>query len=557
MILLSETHTTTDIDDNELLLNNYNVIRLDSSSKYTGGVGIYINNIWQFEIIQQYTIGLNIWWLAIKCVYENMSFIAVIVYRSPNSNSSKRQFCNFFKEWVEAIEDLNMDIFIVGDFNINWTENDIYKKEIENTITDNGLIQKVSEFTRITQYSETLIDYLITNSSKLTYAVNKGLKISDHETIEFEISYRNSKLENNKKVIEVFNYNQEKFDKELTKCGITDINKIECINESANQLNNKLNYVINKFKIKKTINSNGTKEWYNSDLRNMKNYKIRLYERASLSKSEADWVEYRTIRNKYKVMLERNKNVYIQSQISKATNQKQMWRVIKREVLKESKAEIKKVKFDNEVLSNNRVIVTKLNDYFIDSVTKINKSIPNVIYEDYIEEVNCKLKFNEITNTNLKEICMKMNNKKDYKGVNAKILLDNWSQFGEILKNLFNKSMCSGKFPQSWKGSLVVPIQKVKNTIKSEELRPVNMLSTMEKLFEKVVKVQVEKYFENNNIIIKEQSGFRKSHTCESALNWTIIEWKEHIENRKVICAVFLDFKRAFETLDRRVLLKK
>jgi hypothetical protein len=56
--------------------------------------------------------------------------------------------------------------------------------------------------------------------------------------------------------------------------------------------------------------------------------------------------------------------------------------------------------------------------------------------------------------------------------------------------------------------------------------------------------------------LINEQSGFRENHPCESSLNLVLTSWKEDIQNNKIIVGVFLDLKRAFETLERAILLK-
>lgn len=56
---------------------------------------------------------------------------------------------------------------------------------------------------------------------------------------------------------------------------------------------------------------------------------------------------------------------------------------------------------------------------------------------------------------------------------------------------------------------------------------------------------------------MERQSGFRAKHSCETALNLIIDEWKTSIAKNKVVIAVFLDFKRTFETIDRNILLTK
>ena len=83
------------------------------------------------------------------------------------------------------------------------------------------------------------------------------------------------------------------------------------------------------------------------------------------------------------------------------------------------------------------------------------------------------------------------------------------------------------------------------------------MLPNYEKILEGVVKQQLNNHMDNNKIVINEQFGFRKNHSCETAINMIQMDWKNEIENGNVVIAVFLDLKRAFETVDRSRLLRK
>ena len=103
---------------------------------------------------------------------------------------------------------------------------------------------------------------------------------------------------------------------------------------------------------------------------------------------------------------------------------------------------------------------------------------------------------------------------------------------------------------------MITPVEKVPNTKRNEEFRHINTLRTVEKIIETVVKQQLMNYMEENNIFSEYQSGFRKNYSCETAANHVINEWKDGGKRKKVI-ALFLDFKRAFETIDREILLKK
>jgi len=72
-----------------------------------------------------------------------------------------------------------------------------------------------------------------------------------------------------------------------------------------------------------------------------------------------------------------------------------------------------------------------------------------------------------------------------------------------------------------------------------------------------VVKKQLEKYLENNNIITEHQSDFRNGYSCETAIQIIVDEWKLMVSERKMIGVIFMDLKRAFETIDRERLLAK
>lgn len=83
------------------------------------------------------------------------------------------------------------------------------------------------------------------------------------------------------------------------------------------------------------------------------------------------------------------------------------------------------------------------------------------------------------------------------------------------------------------------------------------MVPPYEKLLEMCVNEQLVDYIEKNNILSVYQAGFRRKNSCESALQTVLFNWKNALNNGKLVGVVFLDFKRAFETIDRQLLLLK
>lgn len=122
---------------------------------------------------------------------------------------------------------------------------------------------------------------------------------------------------------------------------------------------------------------------------------------------------------------------------------------------------------------------------------------------------------------------------------------------------MINALLSEGYCPDGWKTSTIISIPKVRKPKKASDFRPINVLPVYEKVLELVVKKQIEDYLESNGILTDNQSGFRRHHSCETALQFVVDEWKMRIDERKMVGVIFLDLKRAFEIIDRNRLLVK
>ncbi|XP_045541842.1 uncharacterized protein LOC106718371 [Papilio machaon] len=126
-----------------------------------------------------------------------------------------------------------------------------------------------------------------------------------------------------------------------------------------------------------------------------------------------------------------------------------------------------------------------------------------------------------------------------------------------IITKMVNKSIETNTFPSSWKKALVKPIQKINTVLELKDLRPISILPVLSKVLEKVVLVQVLKYLENKNIIPKLQSGFRKAHGTETALLQVTDDLTEASDMGLSSIMVLLDYSRAFDCLEPKLLLAK
>lgn len=537
--------------ESEIQLDEYNHFSTLSNSNRTGGLIVYFNKLWQVNLLCEIVCDSKYWITAYNVKYQEKVMIIAAVYRSPSSQEA--DFYEAFEEVVETICERNADIIITGDFNVDWDKSSCYKNKLEQIFNDNGLKQLVQEFTRVTNNSRTIIDYVISNSPKIKVNNSIKNKISDHEIIEINVEHYNTKLK--KQEIDVFKYNKRLFNREIR--AIMKFDESSELNSNVFYFDECLESTIRNFCIKKTISGdNFGKKWFNRQLRHLKYEKIRKYNKAKVVNTELAWSNYKIARNIYKAQLNREKTKYINNKISFTNNQKEMWKNIKNLVLKKSYCDIQSVIFSDIEYKNSHEIAENFNNYFVNSIKEIRDNIETVQYINNVELNNTKFEFHMITTIELKNICKSLKKKDDYNKVNINIILDNWDVMGNILLNIINKSLETGIFPESWKTSMITPIEKITKARNCEDFRPINTLKLCEKILEKVVKVQLEEYLEGNNILSKYQSGFRGGFSCETAVNYVINRWKNIDKNKKVM-AMFLDFKRAFETIDRDILIKK
>ena len=90
-----------------------------------------------------------------------------------------------------------------------------------------------------------------------------------------------------------------------------------------------------------------------------------------------------------------------------------------------------------------------------------------------------------------------------------------------------------------------------------DNYRPISLLSSISKTFEKVVFNQVYEYFTNNDLLYNSQYGFRKLHSTEYASLEMADRISQYLDVGKLPITVYLDLSKAFDTINHEILLKK
>ena len=103
----------------------------------------------------------------------------------------------------------------------------------------------------------------------------------------------------------------------------------------------------------------------------------------------------------------------------------------------------------------------------------------------------------------------------------------------------------------------ITPILKNGSACESGNYRPIAVLSSFSKVLEKLIYDQLISFLEKQNILFEYQFGFRKGHSTEHAILETIDSLKTALDQNMLTCGIFIDFSKAFDTINHRVLLDK
>ena len=139
----------------------------------------------------------------------------------------------------------------------------------------------------------------------------------------------------------------------------------------------------------------------------------------------------------------------------------------------------------------------------------------------------------------------------------AKILKIASSIIAQYLTFTFNLSLSSGIFIDDWKNARVCPIYKGNDRRDMGNYRPISILPIISKVFEKEVFQQLYHHLKISSILANFQSGFRPFRSTVSALIQMCDDWSDNMDKGKLTCVVFLDIRKAFDSVDHAILLEK
>ncbi|XP_076298596.1 uncharacterized protein LOC143217836 [Lasioglossum baleicum] len=478
IVALSETRLIAEIEDSEISVPGYSVVRCDAETRNTGGVALYVRDDIKYEIVVSKKLERVVWCAAIEVKGKLFKGVLMVIYHSPSA--SHGEFIGFLEERVEEVT-IKEECILLGDFNIDCMTDSYYTNKLLTTMQSLGMKQYIDKPTRVTNISKTIIDLVFANK-EINVEVIYEPKITDHAWIKVVV--------NTNKIVDKYkefsgrdynSYNAVEFVK-LVESNLETGQELD-INIRARKLINSIVDALDIsapkkiFRIPKIWEG---KKWYSKEIEELATKRDEAYKKAR-------------------------------------GNPTTMWKTLK-EIIKGEPIGAKDVEnIDFEILDNNMEcgLADKFNLYYIQSIQDVIKSIdrnyttsPNKRTIYYIEKEGELEKLEPITTEQLGAIIRELPKKK---GTEEGITSD-------ILRTAFSAI--------EWKTSTIIPIPKVDKPKRASDYRPINILPIYEKVLEIIVKKHIDDYWESNNILTEHQSGFRKNYSCETAIQTVIDEWK-------------------------------
>ena len=575
IINISETSQKENCNfDSNISIDGYRQPFSIGSKTIKGGVLTYVRE--NINVIERDDLNIcdksfeAVWVEIINAKAKNI--VSCCLYRHPNTDIG--EFIEYISKCLVKINKEKKECYLAGDFNIDLLKYDTNNKYAEflNTMTSYGYLPHILQPTRITDFSTTVIDNIHGNSFEHESGGNILVKFADHFSQFLIINKEIVKLKANDTFRRDYsNFEDNAFidDVSFQRIGVDDINGTDlkfddflwrleaCVDRHAPI--KKLN--------KKQINKQ-SKPWISKQIVKMIKHRDRLFHKKKDNPLNQQIKNaYNLFRNRITREIRKEKKKYYKEFFeNNLNNMKKTWQGIKEIINLNSKAgpPISQLYYEGKHIKTNEGMSNAFNNFFTNIGPNLDGEIPkcnkpggsNFYLSNRIPHSFL------ISPTNPQEIKEIINNLDDSKSTGScpiptKLLKIAREELSIPFSDICNMSFTEGVFPHKNKIAKVIPSHKKGSTKDVNNYRPISLLSTFSKIMEKLMASRLTKYLELYEIIYPKQFGFRSGYSTSHSLISIIETVKKTMEDKKYGCGVFIDLKKAFDTVNHEILLQK
>ena len=302
------------------------------------------------------------------------------------------------------------------------------------------------------------------------------------------------------------------------------------------------------------------------------------------NKTVENWEKYRILRNKCVKETNRARREYFENiNIRSVTDNKQFWKTIKPIFSNKNKTQKIILVEKGEIISGNIETAEVFNDYFVNIVKDLNipeisvisSMNPSIIINDPIETIVQNLKehpsvkikqhivktemfsFQKVNEIQIENEIKELNSRKapGEDGIPANILKETVDILKSPLTQLFNVTVENQHFPNDLKYANVTPLHKKEEKIDKKNYRPISILPSISKIFERLIFKQMTGFVENK--ISEYLCGFRKGYNTQHALIRLIDKLNKSLDKKEKIGILMMDLSKAFDCISHDLLVAK
>ena len=581
ILVLTESWLKPCIPNSLLEIEGYVIHRLDRNFtnehgylKRGGGIIAYISNTLSYDILigDLFNVSnsdIELTTLCIKRPHTRRLYL-LSVYRPPSGK---------VKDCISALENCmkflpnidKSDVITGGDFNINYQKNrQDDTKKLKQLASKYHLTQYIKDSTRPLM-SDTIIDLILSNCSNIQYAGTLPWNISDHIPVLVNIKKKKVILEKAEfKGRSYRRFDQNTFLNSLDGKDWSDFENNPCVNKKwENLYNNILEILDAQIPVKTFIFPKSKPEWMAAELVELMKDRDSLLKKASRTKDPRDKKSANRTRNRTNRMVKNAKNNFIKEKLNDyQTNPKKFWEQIKSTYPSDKKQNPVKFTDNDGNFLDNKNTAKLINDYFTNigpDLAKITQELapnadPTIPYDEAIDDIDGPTL--DLQYPALEDLIKKINDIKIFKSsglplVASKIWKIVFQNNPYLLYNIIKTSIDTKTFPTHWKKATVIPIPKVSKPQGPEDLRPISLLPLPGKIFEHLIHQQIDQFLEFNKLLTDKQNGFRSKHsTIQTVFDFTSDPITSY-NNQLDTIAIYIDFKKAFDTVNHNFLLSK
>jgi hypothetical protein len=576
--------------DDELWNDIYNLPTYKKVNKCRnnsgGGVALLIKNNIEFEIVELEDAIKNLEIVGIKIGYENENLFVYSWYIPDQSLE---------KDMIDLVIKDRKNILIIGDlnartiqFNESTNNNGI---ELDNYMLNNNLMylnsNKDYTFCRYNSITQTetksVLDYFIANVEIGNRSSNyKTIKFeildSDHVPIYVEIEMEKNLIENSPASIKR-NYKKtewkifrESNDKKMIKTSDS-LNREE-VEIKIHELETNINWSLDEStpKIKKVFNRQPLPIEILKILKIKKSLMKIFYE--TRKSTEPDTIIkglYYTTKNYIKEKIIELKNEIWQKELDSYKGQplssKKFWNKINKMRGLKTKNPISNLKFENKIWKTNKEKATVFKERLKNTFCEAKNSNFNEEYKTEISNFVKRYKQNQIiqeTNKISKEefTLALLEITKKYTEDEYKISNGTLKQLSDKYKDnvldIYNSMLKLNFIPVKWKVAKITMLPKTSNDSSNpKNYRPISITPSLMRLYEKIINNRIKKWLSENNIIIKQQSGFRQHRQTKDNLFFLIEKINESMHRSRKSVSIYFDIAAAFDKVWHEGLIYK